>query len=128
MLPGSLKKCVSTDDVRLDKLTGAVDGAVDMGLGGEMHDPLRTEVGKSLAHGIGIADVRLKKCVIRISFKILQRTRIACVGELVDVEDLMSFGHEEMYEIGADEACSSGDEDFHSKWVEIVLTRFKEME
>lgn len=53
--------------------------------------------------------------------------RIARVGELVDIQDLMALRNEEMNEIGADKAGSACDKDFHVEWVGIVLTRFEEM-
>ena len=43
-------------DHGLDELTWAVDRAADMGLGREVHDPIGPEIGKGLAHGLGIAD------------------------------------------------------------------------
>ncbi len=36
-----LEKVKSPDNIGLDKLTGAVDGAVDVAFGGEVHDRVR---------------------------------------------------------------------------------------
>ena len=43
-------------DHGLDEFAGAIDGAVDMGLGREVHDPIGPEIGNGLVHGLGIAD------------------------------------------------------------------------
>ena len=80
-----MEQYIGSYDIGLDELTGAVDGAVDMGLGGEMHDPFRPEIGERLAHGVGVADVGLKELVVRIALKIRQGSRVARIGELVDV-------------------------------------------
>jgi hypothetical protein len=84
-----------------------------MGFGGQMHDPIRLKIGEGRPHGGCIADVGLKELVVRISLKIRQGSRVASVGEFVDVEDLVALGDKEMNKVGADESGPAGDEDFH---------------
>ena len=52
--------------------------------------------------------------MVRIAFKVRQRTRITRVGELVDVEHLVTPRDEKADEIGADETGPACDEDFHA--------------
>ena len=120
IFPSCLKQHIGSENVGLNKLAGAVDGAVDMGLRGQMHDPIGLEISKGRPHGGCVADVGLKELVVRIALEIRQRAGITRVGELVDVEDLMTLGDEEVDEIGADKAGSSSDEDFHA-WVNKAL-------
>ena len=91
-----------------------------MGLGGQVHDPIGPEIGESLAHGSCVADVGLKELVVRISLEIRQRARVSGVGELVDVEDLVTLGDKEVDKIGADESGPAGGKDFHA-WVNELL-------
>jgi hypothetical protein len=79
-------------------------GAIDMGLRGQMHDPIGLEIGEGRPHGGRVADVGLKELVIRIALQIRQGSWVSGISELVDVEDLMAFGDKKMNKVGADES------------------------
>jgi hypothetical protein len=104
----------------MDEVAGAVDGAIDVGFGGEMHHGVRLEIREGGAHGGGVADVGLEEGVKWVVCEIGEGGEVAGVGEFVDVEDLVAAADEEMDEIGTDEAGATGDEDAHGRKVEIA--------
>ena len=59
-----LKQHECPDDVRVHELPGAIDGAVDMALGGQMVDDLRPEFGEGSSHRGSVADVCLQEVEI----------------------------------------------------------------
>ena len=73
-------------DVGLYKRTGAIDGAVDVTLGGEVHDPVGLKIGEETGEGGGVADVGLGKTVAGVAGEIGEGVRVACVGERVEVQ------------------------------------------
>jgi hypothetical protein len=108
-----LEEGVGAEDVGVNEGAGAVDGAIHMGFGCEVHHGLRLEIRESGLHGDSIADIGLQEPVTRRLIKITERCRIPGVGELVDVENLMTAGHQKTDEIGTDEAGTASDENFH---------------
>ena len=52
-----LQQIKGADDVRLNKCSRPINGAVYMGFGGKMYHPVRLETVDDLLHGSGIADV-----------------------------------------------------------------------
>ena len=113
MLTGGLEERVSAYDVGLDEGSGAIDGTVHMGLGGQMHDPIRMKICEGGTHGVGITDVRLEQAMGRMAIEIGERARVAGIGELVDVENLVASGDKQSDEIGADETGTACDENAH---------------
>ncbi len=63
---GRLEQVVGADDVGLDEVSGAVDRAVDVGFGGEVHHPIGAKVIKGGGHRGGIADVGLEEAVVGV--------------------------------------------------------------
>src|SRR5262245_50241635 len=95
-------------DVRLDELRGAEDRAVDMGLGGEVHDRFTALGGH--CHGVGVRDVALEQ----LDVGSVEIPGIARVRELVEDDDLVAGGNEALDEVAADEAAAAGHEYAHS--------------
>ena len=67
VVAGRLEQGVGADDVGLDELGRAVDGTVDMALGGQVHDAVGLVLGEQAADFGGIADVDLFEAVARIA-------------------------------------------------------------
>ena len=58
-----LKQCVGADDVGLDKLAGAVDGAIHMRLGGKVHDGIGLMLVKNAFYFLRITDINVFKSI-----------------------------------------------------------------
>jgi len=86
---GGFQQCIGADDVGLDECRRAVDGAVDVGLGGQVHDGIRLEAAQRLAYRSLITDVGLQEAIARVVLDLAQRLQVAGVGQLVEVEHLM---------------------------------------
>ena len=82
-----LQQREGADDIGLDELGRAVDGAVHMALGGEMHDRARTVGSEQAVDRLAIADIGLREHVARVAFQRGERLAVACVGQLVDADD-----------------------------------------
>ena len=99
------------DDVGLDEFAGAVDGAVDVRFGGEVHDGARPVLGEQAADEFKIADVTLDEDVARITVQAGEVLAVAGVGELVEGDDrFVGLGQPVQHEVAADEAGAAGDE------------------
>ena len=113
MAEGRLEKLESAGDVGGDEFTGAVDRAVDMRFGGQVHDGVRLGAGEGAAHGFGITDVGTYEREAWLALQVRKGGKVAGVGELIDDYDFMSFAMRKPGEIGTDEAGAAGDEEFH---------------
>ena len=104
-------------DVGANKIVGAVDGPVDMALGGEMNDRARLFAPKQIAQTISVDDVAPLKAIARIAFDGSQVLEIAGVSQLVEIDDPRTLrGNPLENEIRADEARATGNQDsiFHA--------------
>src|SRR2546423_4872539 len=72
------------DHVGLDELARAVYRAVDVALGCEMHDRVRTMCGEQARDELAVRDIASYKNVARIVFQGCKVLQIACVRELVE--------------------------------------------
>jgi len=112
VLPRSLQKPESANDVGLDEVLGAVDGAVHMALGCEMHDGAGPMLGQQAVEQRDVGDVAVHEDVARVALQAVQVVQIARVGELVESDDAFVRLREPVEdEVGADEAGAAGDED-----------------
>ena len=84
------KQAERADDVGLDEFGRAVDRAVDMAFGREMHDDVDVVFAKNSRHSGGVADVGLDEAIVRIILDLAQRGEIAGIGELVDIDHAMT--------------------------------------
>ncbi len=87
-----------------DEFAGAVDGAVDVRFGGEVHDGARLMFGQEAADKIVVADVALDEGVAHITVQAGEVLAVAGVGELVEVDDgLLGLGQRVQDKVAADE-------------------------
>ena len=111
-----LKKMESPNNVGLDKLAGAMNRAVHMRLGGEVHNSARLVLGEDFVDEDAIADIPSNKDVARIGLKRSEILQVAGVGELVEIDDGCGLRLDPVEnEVGADKTGTAGDEDgvFH---------------
>ena len=109
---GGLEQRVRANHVGLDELGRAVDRAVHVGLGGEVHHRSRAECGEDLVQGRSVADIDLVKAVARRVGDRGKRFEIAGLGELVEVRDVVRRALYQVPNHGrADEASPAGNED-----------------
>ena len=113
---GRLKELEGSGDVGGDELARAVDRAVDVGFGGQVHDRLWLGGGEGPAHGLGIADIGLDEGEARLALQIGEGGQITRVGELIDDRDGMSARDQKSGQIRPDEARAAGDQDSHKQW------------
>src|SRR5581483_11826206 len=100
-----LEQYLRAQHVGADELGRVEDGAVDVGLGGEVDDRLAAPGGSS--HRVGIGDVADDERRVHA----LEVGRVAGVRELVEHDDLVPRRDETAHEVRADEAGAAGDED-----------------
>lgn len=84
---GRFQQRVGADDVGLDKVRRAVDGAVYVAFSSQMHNDIWLCVRQYAVHLLGIGDVRLLKLVARAVRHAGQRVQVTGVGELVQIDD-----------------------------------------
>ena len=113
---GGLEELEGAGDVGGDELPRAVDRAVDVRFGGQMHDRLRLGVSEGPAQGLGIADIGLDEGEAGLALQVGKGGQIAGVGELIDDRDVMSARDQEAGQIRPDEARAAGDQNTHKQW------------
>jgi hypothetical protein len=82
---------VGADDVGFDEGLRAIDRAVHVGLGGQVHHRIRLQPCEQFVQRRLVADVHLTEPITRRVGHIGQRLEIAGVGQFVDV-DHFAFG------------------------------------
>ncbi len=114
MRAGGLEQAVGAHEVRLDKVAGRVDRAIDVALGREVHDDVGPKRGEGLAQGGSVADVGLDEGETRAGRYGLKRRQVPGIGELVQNADVCpTQGDELARDGGAYEAGAAGKEDVH---------------
>ena len=111
-----LKKMESSNNVGLDKLSGAMNRAVHMRLGGEVHNSARLVLGEDFVDEDAIADIPSNKDVARIGLKRSEILQVAGVSKFVEIDDGCGFRLDPVEnEVRADKTGTAGDEDgvFH---------------
>jgi len=91
-LPRHLEQIERALHVGANKLSGIVDGAIDMTLSGEMNDGARLVSRKQLRNNIGIADISAHEDVARVAGKALKVTNISRVSQFVEIDNLILLG------------------------------------
>ena len=106
-----LEQIESANDIGLDEIARAVDRAVDMAFGGEMHDGARLVLAQQRVNQWSVVDIAVHEYVIRVGVDRRQVVRIAGISQAVEVDDRGLFpGKPVQDKVGADKACSAGDE------------------
>ena len=99
-------------DVGADEGAGAVDAAVDMALGGEVHHRARPVLGQQPVEQRPVADVAAHEHMPRIAVQRRQVAEVAGVGQRVEVEHrLVALREPVEHEVGTDETGAASDED-----------------
>ncbi len=115
VLADGFEQAEGADHVGLDEVFRAVDGAVHMRFGREIQDGPRPVLGQQPGEQLPVADVPLDEQVARIALQRREVLQIACVGELVEVDEgLIAAGQPVEDEVGADETRAAGDQNHGS--------------
>ncbi len=112
---------VGAHHVGLHEGARTVDGAVDVTLGGEVHDRLWHELRERRSHRSPVADVRLNQPIAAVGRHLFQRIRARGIGELVDVEHLVpELTHQHPHEGRTDESGAAGDQYAHQPFFRVA--------
>src|SRR5713101_4690608 len=82
---GFLQQRESADNVGLDEIAWAVDGAVNMAFSGEIHHRIRLVFLEQLTQRRAFADALLFESVMRIADGAGEGLQVGGIGQLVDV-------------------------------------------
>jgi len=97
------------DDVGLDEVFGAVDGAVHMTFSREVQHGAGAVLGQQGIDQGAVAQVALHEVVARVALQAGEVFQIACVGEFVEVDHgLVRLCQPVEHEVGANEAGAAG--------------------
>ena len=121
VVAGGFEEVKGSQDVGFQKLARGVDGAVDMGFGGEVEDGVGPMGGEKVGEKGGVLNVALLEVVAGVGGGFGEVFRASGVGEEVEIDNFggafsLEFGggvEEVVDEVGADEAGPAGDEDGH---------------
>jgi hypothetical protein len=114
ILPGCLKQRAGADDVGFDEIGRAVDRAVNMGFGRQMHHCARPVFGKNAGDRLPVADIRLLEDMARIVARVAQGFQIASIGQLVEIDDcLAGLGDQLANHCRSDEAGTACNDNCH---------------
>ena len=115
---GGLEEGERSHDVRTSECEGVLYGAVHVALCCEVDDAVDLLVLHQFVEGIEVADVHLHELVVGLVLNVFQVREVACVGQLVEVDDLVLgvLVDEEAYYVTADETGSTSydDVEFHN--------------
>jgi hypothetical protein len=104
-------------DVGLHEGARAVDAAVDVALGREVHDGARPVLGQQAVEQGAVADVAVHEAVAASPCSAGQVGEVAGVGQRVEVDDRLAGWRQPVeHEVAADEAGAAGDEYGHAAW------------
>ena len=100
--------------VGLDEVGSARDRAVDVALGGQVHDAVGAEIRDSRVHCSAVADVGLEEAMVVASLDNLQRCLATGISQGIDGEDVVAFVQHQITDEGrADEAGTAGHDYAH---------------
>ncbi len=105
---------IGADDIGLDKVSWACDGAISMTLGGQMHHRIRLVQGKHPIQLGAIADIDLLKRMTLACRYIGQGFQIASIGEFIEVDNgILGITDDMAHDSRADKTSATGSENFH---------------
>ena len=100
------------DDVGLDEILRAQDGAVHVALGGKIDHRPRAVLRQQPPQQLGIADVALHKGMARVALERREILQIAGIGQLVQIDHALIALHKPIqHKIRADEPCATCNQD-----------------
>lgn len=91
---GGLEELEGAGDVGGDELARAVNRAVDVRLGSEVHDRLRRSGGEGPSHSLGIANIGLDEGEAPLALQVGKGGQVAGVGQPIDHRDTMAGRNE----------------------------------
>jgi hypothetical protein len=113
-----------SDDIGLDEIAWAVDGAIDVGFCGEVDDGVGFVGGEDVVEEGSIPDVAVEEEVIGVALEVTKVCWVTGVGESVEVEDAALAEVDPVEDkVGADEAGAAGDKEsggVHGFWGRLV--------
>ncbi len=105
---------IGANDIGLDKVSRACDGAINMALGSQVHHSVRLMLGKHPIQLGAIADIHLLKHITIACRYIGQGFQIASISEFIEIDNGILGITDDMAHHGrADKACATGNENFH---------------
>ncbi|MNO56927.1 hypothetical protein D3C76_474500 [compost metagenome] len=117
------QQAVGTNDVGLDEVRRAVDRAVYVGFGGQVHDGIGLEARK---HGTDrglIDDIGLDELIAGVGRDTSQRFQVAGIRQLVEVEHFVFGVVDQMaYQCRTNEASTAGNKNAHRDLPSLKLT------
>ena len=120
---GSLQQAQGTHNIGTGKGKGILDGTVNVRLGCQVNDTVDLLVLHKLVEGIKIADVHPDKLIVRLILNILEVCQITRIGQFIQVDDVVLgiLVDKESYNVGADEACTTSDNDIFHDFIIIFV-------
>ena len=116
MLARGLEQHVGAERVGGDEGVGLGDGAIDVGLGGEVDDRLGGGGLDRLRDGVGVLDGAADEAKAGVLGEVVEVLLAPRVGELVEHSHLIAVLEQaQAHEVGADEAGAAADEQFHAR-------------
>src|ERR1700722_8166284 len=99
-----------SDDIRMNEIAGAGDGAIHVGFGGEMHHLRDGMFLDDLQNGRLVAQINFFKNEFRMLGDFFQIGEMPGIGEAIEIDEALDFGavNNVVNEIGADEARAAG--------------------
>ena len=113
---GGLQQRQRTEHIGAGKGKRVLDAAIHMAFGSQMDDAVHPVLLHELAHAVEVANVGLDKGVVRPVFHILQIGQIACISQLVHVDDVIIgiLVDKQPHHMRPDETGPAGDDDVTS--------------
>ena len=110
---GCLKHAQSAHHVGLCEGERVFNRAVHMALSCEVDHTVDVVFLEDSHYSLKVADVSLDEGVVRFVFNVFEVGEVACVCQLVDVNDMIIriFVHKKSYYVASDEPCAAGDDD-----------------
>ena len=114
---GGLQQAQSSHHVGLREGERVLDGAVHVAFCSQMNDAVNMLVLHKLVESVKVANVHLHELVVRLVFDVLEVCKVASVGQLVKIDNLVVrvLVHEQANHVATNKACAAGDNDgsFH---------------
>ena len=114
VMPRGFEQCERADQIGADEVARIGNAFIDMAFGGQMHHGVRAVAGENAVKAAAAGNIGAFKRIVQAALDIGQIVQIACVGELVHVDDaVVGVADKVAYQRGTDKACAAGDEDVH---------------
>ena len=114
---GSLQQRECSHNVGTCKGERVFYGAVHMTLGSKVDDTVHLLLLHQLIEGVEVADVHLHKLVVGLILDVLQIGKVAGIGQLVEVDDVILgiLVHKQAHHVASYKACATGNDNssFH---------------